>query len=91
MFTALLWAELEHGSYIRIFGALVVLDVLLVALQPILARARPATGAHRLRIVVAPAETIELTIDAPNLAAAAASAINKLERDGRRVVRIEVA
>lgn len=90
MFTALLWAELEGGSYIRVFGALVVLDVLLVALQPILDRARPATTAQRLRIVVAPAETIELTIAAPNLASAAASAINELEREGRRVLRVEV-
>lgn len=90
MFSALLWAELEGGAYIRTLGALVVLDVLLVVLQPILERARPATGTHRLRVVVAPAETIELTIDAPSLAAAAASAINKLERDGRRVLRIEV-
>lgn len=42
MFTVLLWAEIDSERYGRVFGALLVLNVLLVALQPILARARRA-------------------------------------------------
>jgi len=91
MFTALLWAEIDREGYARVFAALVVLDALLVALQPILVRARPAVTVHRLRIVVAPAESVELSVEAPDLAAAASKAIRMLERDGRRVLLLEVS
>jgi hypothetical protein len=80
-----------HGSlYARLFGALVVLDLLLVALQPILARARPAGPVHRLRVMVASGEVVTLTIDGGDLASAAAKAIRGVERDGRRVTGIAV-
>lgn len=90
MFTVLIWAQFEGGGFARIFGALIVLDVLLVALQPILSRARPAEIVHRLRVVVASGETVELAVEAPSLAAAAAKAIRTVERDGRRPLRIEL-
>jgi hypothetical protein len=47
-----LWADLDSERYGRAFGALVVLNVLLVALQPILARARTAErdGLRVLRV-----------------------------------------
>lgn len=89
MFTALLWAEDVGERYIRFFGALVVLDALLVALQPIFARVRPTTTLYRLRIVVAPQETVELAIEARDAAAAATQAIRAQERDGRRVLLVE--
>lgn len=89
MFTALIWAEIDSEGYGRAFGALVVLNVLLVALQPILARVRPSGTVHRLRVRVAPDETVELTLEAPDLAAAAAKAIRTLERDGRRTLSLE--
>jgi hypothetical protein len=89
MFTALLWAEINRESYFRVLAALVVLDVLLVALQPILARARPTGTVHRLRVLVDPAETVELTVEGPDVAAAASKAIRTLERDGRRVLLLE--
>jgi hypothetical protein len=89
MFTGLLWAEIDREGYIRIFAALVVLDVLLVALQPILARARPTERVHRLRILVAPAETVELSVEAPDLATAASKALRTLDRAGRRALLLE--
>lgn len=89
MFTALLWAEIDSERYGRIFGALVVLDVLLVALQPILARARPRSTVHRLRVAVAPDEWIGLTVEAPDLAAAASEAVRTVERDGHRILGLE--
>lgn len=89
MFTALLWAEIDSAGYGRAFGALLVLNVLLVALQPILARVRPSGTVHRLRVRVAPGETVELTLEAPDLAAAASKAIQMLERDGRRPLGLE--
>ena len=39
--TVAMWAEPESQVYFRILGALAALDVLLVALQPVLALARP--------------------------------------------------
>lgn len=90
MFTALLWAQIERETYVRLLAALVVFDLLVVALQPILARARPVGALHRLRIVVEPGGTVVMNVEAADLAAAAAKAIRALERDGRRVLRIEV-
>jgi hypothetical protein len=91
MFTVLLWAEIDSERYGRIFGALLVLNVLLVALQPILARVRPRATVYRLRVRVATGESIELTVDAPDLAAAATNAIRTVERNGQRVLGLEVA
>ena len=87
---AMFWTS-PHGSlYPRLFGALVVLDLLLVALQPILARARPAGPVHRLRVVLASGEVVTVTIEGGDLATAAAKAIRSVERDGRSVAGLEV-
>lgn len=82
-----------HGSgYWRLVGSLLVLDILLVALQPILARARSVGGpVHRLSVVVAGGEPVAVTIEGGDLASAAAKAIRKVERDGGRVTGIEVS
>lgn len=88
--TALLWASIAGDGYVRGLGTLAVLDLLVVALQPILARARPVEPLRRLRIVVEPGRTIVLDIEAVDLAAAVAKAIRTVERDGGRVVSIEV-
>ena len=88
-FAAFLWTE-PGGFAPRLLGALVVLDLLLVALQPILARARPAGPVHRLRIVASSGDPIEVTIDGGDLASAAAKAIRAAERNGRHVTRLEV-
>ena len=90
MFTFLLWAELDSERFARIFGALVVLEVLLVALQPILARAHRGVRVHRLRLRVATGATIDLTIEAPDLSAAASKAIRTVEREGHHVVGLDV-
>ena len=90
MFTLLLWAELDSERFGRIFGALVVLEVLLVALQPILARAHPDVRVHRLRVRVATGATIDLRIEAPDLSAAASKAIRTVEREGHHVVGLDV-
>jgi len=90
LFAALIWTQ-PNGLYPRLFGALVVLNLLLVALQPILARARPAGVVHRLRIVSSSGEPVEVTIEGGDLASAAAKAIRAAERDGRRVVGIEIS
>ncbi|MGD0712908.1 MAG: hypothetical protein ABSB24_01810 [Gaiellaceae bacterium] len=89
LFAGLIWTQ-PSGLYPRLFGALVVLDLLLVALQPILARARPAGPVHRLRVLVDSGEVVALTIEGGDLAAAAAKAIRTVERDGRHVAGLEV-
>lgn len=88
--SALLWAQPHAGTYPRLLGALVVLDLALVALQPVLARARPAGPVHRLRVVRSAGEPVDVTIEGGDLATAAAKAIRSVERDGSRVVALEV-
>ena len=88
--SAMLWANSDGGLYPRLFGALVILDLLLVALQPILARARPVGPVHRLRVVVASGEAVTVTVEGGDLATAAAKAIRSVERDGGRVTGVEV-
>ena len=89
LFAALIWTE-PNGLYPRLFAALVVLDLALVALQPVLARARPEGPVHRLRVVMSSGEPVEVTIEGGDLASAAAKAIRAAERDGRRVAGLEV-
>ena len=43
----LIWSQPDNGAWGRAVAALVVLDVLLVALQPLLARITPAASARR--------------------------------------------
>jgi hypothetical protein len=88
--TALLWSEPQGALWPRLFGALVVLDLLLVALQPVLARARPAEAEHRFAVVLAGGERTEVAIAGGDVASAAAKAIRAAERRGGRVVRLEV-
>jgi hypothetical protein len=91
MFTYLLWSEDEAGGFLRLLGAVVVLDLLAAALQPILARARPAGRSYRLTVGFADGDATELEIEAPGLAEAAAEAIRAAERNGRRAVRVDLA
>lgn len=86
--TGAVWTD-AGDAYGRVVGALIVLDLLAVALQPILARAQAAPPPIRLRVLVESGERVELTVEAPDLAGAAAKAIRGLERDGRRVVALE--
>lgn len=88
--SALLWAQPHAGTYPRLLGALVVLDLALVALQPVLARARPAGPVHRLRIVSSSGEPVDVAIEGGDIASAVAKAIRAAERDGSCVVGVEV-
>lgn len=85
-----IWAELDSELYARAVAALVVLDLLLVALQPILGRARPVTEPTRLRLGLTTGADLDVTADAPDVAAAVAQAIAAAERNGRRVTRVEI-
>ncbi|MGZ4418229.1 MAG: hypothetical protein ACXVRV_08640 [Gaiellaceae bacterium] len=89
MVTTLIWVQIDGGSYARLLASLAVLDLLAVALQPILARVRPVGAPHALRIVVEPGKTLLLNVEAPDLATAAAKAIRRLERDGHRILSLE--
>jgi hypothetical protein len=86
---AAIWLEIESLAYYRVLGALAVLDVLLVALQPILAKVHAReTTLHTLRLEVEPDGAVELTVAGEDFARAVASAIRQAERSGGRVVRI---
>jgi len=88
-FAIVIWIQPSGSLFPRIFGSLVVLDLLLVALQPLLARARPSETEHRLRIVLAGGETLELFADG-DLPTAVAKAVRRFARTGERVARIEI-
>jgi hypothetical protein len=91
MLTVVLWAKIDSERYARVLAAVVVLDVLAVALQPTLARARAEGTVIRLRLLLESGETRDIGVLAPDLAGAAAKAIRQSEREGHRVVRVEVA
>jgi hypothetical protein len=89
LYAAVMVAEIDSVLVARLIGAAAVLDLLCVALQPVLAAARRATNAYRLRLVVEGGPEVEVTVEASRLAVAAARAIDRAERAGRRVVAIE--
>lgn len=89
-FAVFIWIQPNGSLFPRLFGSLVVFDLLLVVLQPILARTRPVGPAHHLRVVLATGETLETVTEGGDLAAATATAIRRLERSGERVARIEI-
>jgi len=84
------WAEIGSSGFYRALGAVVVLDVLLVALHPILLRARRRQVPQPLRIVDTSGRTTEVTVEADSLAHAAEKAIRTAERQGRHVRSLEV-
>lgn len=87
---ALIWTLPDDPLYPRLFGALVVLDLLVVALQPVLARARLAQPEHRFSVVLADGRTVEVEVAGGDVASAAARAIRAAERAGGHVVRLDV-
>lgn len=86
----LLWTTPHGPLYPRLLGALVVVDLLTVALQPVLARARPAVVEYRFAVVLASGERVDVTVSGGDTATAAARAIRSAERAGGSVVRLEV-
>ena len=85
------WVDPQSQIYFRILGALAVLDVLLVALQPVLALGRPRGDVYHLRVGLERGEELETDVEAPDFAAAASRAIRDAERSGhpvRRVARV---
>ena len=87
---AFIWSN-PHGTLApRLLGALLVLDVLLVALQPILARARPGVVAHHFDVVLASGERVAVSVTGGDVASAAARAIRSVERERGSVVELDV-
>jgi FtsH-binding integral membrane protein len=85
-----IWSN-PHGNIApRALGALVVLDLLLVALQPVLARARPGVVAHHFDVVLASGERVAVSVTGRDLASAAARAIRSVERERGSVVELDV-
>ena len=85
-----IWAEIERSWYLRLLGALVVLDVLLVALQPLLLRVARERVVRPLRLVDTSGGTSEVEVEADSVADAVARAIRGLERRGAHIRSVEV-
>lgn len=90
MATAAVWTETGREGYLRLLGAVVVLDVLLLALQPLLLRARRTRTMLPLRIVETSGRSTDVSIQADSLADAVARAIHDVEHEGRHVRSVEV-
>lgn len=86
----LVWTN-PHGSVApRVLGAVLVIDLLLVALQPILARARPSTDVYRFALVLGSGERVEVSARGGDVASAAARAIRSVERERGSVVELDI-
>jgi hypothetical protein len=87
-------AEVENDVFWRIFGALSVVDIVLVLMRPIVRRMVPpgaeGTGGYRLQITVEPGGEREVIAQGHDLAAAVSAEIHRAEESGERVVRIDV-
>lgn len=90
MFVYLIWANPDSTAYARAVGSAAVLDALAVALQPVLGRLQPRSEHYRLCLELDDHETPVADIEAPDLAAAAATAIRDAERAGRHVVGLRL-
>jgi hypothetical protein len=90
---ALLWIGPDNQRAPRLFGALLVLDLLLVALQPLLARARAGNVLRRITVVDASGDQLEFEVAARDVASAAARAIRSAERSrgGCTVAELKIA
>jgi hypothetical protein len=88
--SAAVWAEVEAQAFFRAFAAGAVLDVLLVALQPVLALVRRGEHRYVLHLRLDPPADLEVTVEASRLARAAARAIDSAEAAGSRVVAVEL-
>ncbi|HEX6953090.1 MAG TPA: hypothetical protein VF124_09860 [Gaiellaceae bacterium] len=85
-----IWSN-PHGTLApRALGALVVLDLLLVALQPILARARPVVVAHHFEVVLSSGERVAVDVTGGDVASAAARAIRSVEGARGAVVELDI-
>jgi hypothetical protein len=88
--SAAAWAEVDSQLFFRLFGAGVVLDVLLVALQPLLAVLRRPQRRYVLHLRLDDARELDVAVEASRLSRAAARAIDRVEGEGREVVAVEV-
>ena len=87
--TPAMWEEIDNDTFYRILGALTVLNVFLVVLQPLLRRLGGAPESYRVRFGLEPEGSEELELSGRDFAAALADGVRRLEREGRRVVRAE--
>lgn len=85
----LLWVASDGGGAARFLGALLVLDLLLVALQPLLARARSGV-VRRFSVVMASGEQVDVEVAGGDLASAAARAIRSADDAGDAIVELKI-
>lgn len=84
-----IWAEPDSEAYVRVIAAFAVVDVALVLAQPLVRRLAAEPAAFRIQVTLDDGTTHELELHASDFAAAAADAVRRSERGGRRVVRLE--
>jgi hypothetical protein len=90
MASAAAWGEIDSSVYYRLLGAIAVLDVLVVALQPILAVGRRQRRAFALRVRLADGDWVSTSVEAADFAGAAAKALHAAQSNGGRPVAVEL-
>ena len=85
LIVTLIWSQVDSTAYARALGSVAVLDVLLVGLQPLLARIRPVSHHYQLWLMRTDGVATVRELDAVDHASAAARAIRDEERLGRRI------
>jgi hypothetical protein len=85
-----IWKDIDDVGFYRALAALAVLNVFLIVVQPLLRRLDSSPrGGFRVRIAAEPGDGEEIELSGRDFADAVAREIRRLERDGRRVTRVE--
>ena len=90
MATAAAWGKIDSSVYYRLLGALAVLDLLSVALQPLLTAGRRERRSYGLLVRLADGRELRTSVDAADFAAAAAKAIRAAQQSGADAVAVEL-
>jgi hypothetical protein len=87
--TAAMWLDLESQLFFRLFAAGVVVDLLIVVLQPLLVAARARRVRYALRVRLVDGSACDLDVAAPSLAVAAKRAVERAHCEESRIRTIE--
>jgi hypothetical protein len=87
--TAAMWLELESQLFFRLFATGVVIDLLVVVLQPLLVAARARRARYVLRVRLVDGSARDVDVEAVSFAVAAKRAIERAHCDESRIRAVE--
>jgi hypothetical protein len=87
--TAAMWLELESQLFFRLWAAGAVVDLLVVALQPLLVAARARRRGYTLRVRLVDGKALDVDVQAATFAAAVKRAVERAQCDESRIRVVE--